>query len=114
MRIRSFILPLVLAAIPVGISTAKAADNDLEAVRPSTSTSTNNSTSERHGFGHGKYYGGYKYYPPYTFGACFSYNRDGATCSDVGYYEGQVGVPWGFGGVFQCVNGCLQWLRPSE
>ncbi|MBF0442453.1 MAG: family 16 glycosylhydrolase [Oligoflexales bacterium] len=43
---------------------------------------------------------------------CSSYNRDGKTCDEVGYAEGQTGEPWGIGnGFFQCVNGCLKWIR---
>ena len=45
---------------------------------------------------------------------CRAFNRDGITCWQVGYVEGQTGVPWGFGGVFQCFNGCLRWIGPSE
>ena len=42
---------------------------------------------------------------------CYNYNRDGRTCSFVGFSEGQVGHPWGHGnGQFRCTNGCLQYL----
>ena len=42
---------------------------------------------------------------------CYAYNRDGRTCSFVGYSEGQVGAPWGQGsGQFRCTNGCLQHI----
>ncbi|HET9237059.1 MAG TPA: hypothetical protein VFO10_07405, partial [Oligoflexus sp.] len=42
---------------------------------------------------------------------CKEYNRDGISCDDVGFYEGQVGYPWGNqSGKFRCVNGCLAWL----
>lgn len=42
---------------------------------------------------------------------CYSYNRDGRTCSFVGFSEGQVGHPWGHGnGQFRCTNGCLQYI----
>ncbi|MBM4250792.1 MAG: hypothetical protein FJ146_02365 [Deltaproteobacteria bacterium] len=43
---------------------------------------------------------------------CYAYNRDGRTCSFVGYSEGQVGTPWGQGaGTFRCTNGCLQYVN---
>ncbi|MBM4253890.1 MAG: hypothetical protein FJ146_18130 [Deltaproteobacteria bacterium] len=43
--------------------------------------------------------------------SCFAYNRDGRTCSFVGYSEGQSGTPWGQGaGQFRCTNGCLQYV----
>lgn len=43
--------------------------------------------------------------------SCYAYNRDGRTCSFVGYSEGQVGHPWGQGsGQFRCTNGCLQYV----
>lgn len=43
--------------------------------------------------------------------SCYAYNRDGRTCSFVGYSEGQVGQPWGQGsGQFRCTNGCLQYV----
>ncbi|MBM4253643.1 MAG: hypothetical protein FJ146_16880 [Deltaproteobacteria bacterium] len=42
---------------------------------------------------------------------CYSYNRDGRSCSFVGFSEGQEGAPWGQGsGRFRCTNGCLQYL----
>jgi hypothetical protein len=42
---------------------------------------------------------------------CFAYNRDGRTCSDVGFSEGQTGAPWGQGaGQFRCTSGCLQFV----
>ena len=50
------------------------------------------------------------YIPP-VYNDCRAYNRDGVTCQQVGYYEGQVGQPWGFqSGTFRCVNQCLQFL----
>jgi len=46
------------------------------------------------------------------YNVCFSYNRDGSTCQQVGYSEGQVGWPWGVrGGKFRCINSCLQYLE---
>lgn len=46
-------------------------------------------------------------------GDCRAYNRDGVTCREVGFADAQVGRPWGTaGGVFRCVDGCLQWLGP--
>ena len=67
---------------------------------------------------HNGYYGGYRgYYAPGFYGSsdfCRAYNRDGITCGAVGYVDGQTGVPWGFGGVFQCTDGCLKWIGPSE
>jgi hypothetical protein len=46
---------------------------------------------------------------------CKEYNRDGISCDDVGFYEGQVGYPWGsHSGKFRCVNGCLAWLGQAQ
>jgi hypothetical protein len=45
------------------------------------------------------------------WGDCRYYNRDGITCNQVGFFEGQVGSPWGFdAGQFRCINGCLQYV----
>ncbi len=45
------------------------------------------------------------------YNSCYNYNRDGISCSQVGFFEGQVGAPWGgIGGHFRCTTGCLQWV----
>jgi len=63
----------------------------------------------------GGYYGGYNgrnYGGPQDY--CRAYNRDGITCQQVGFYEGQIGAPWGWNaGEFLCVNGCLKWASPN-
>ena len=42
---------------------------------------------------------------------CTQYNRDGKTCQEVGFTEGQQGEPWGPGaGIFRCTNSCLAWV----
>lgn len=46
---------------------------------------------------------------------CKDYNRDGITCDDVGFHEGQSGYPWGKkSGEFRCENGCLAWVGQSQ
>jgi hypothetical protein len=46
---------------------------------------------------------------------CKEYNRDGITCDQVGYQEGQLGYPWGYkSGQFRCVNGCLAWAGQAH
>jgi hypothetical protein len=48
-----------------------------------------------------------------TSNQCYAYNRDGRTCSFVGFSEGQVGYPWGGqAGKFECTNGCLKIVGP--
>ena len=43
--------------------------------------------------------------------SCYAFNRDGRTCQDVGFSEGQVGYPWGeAAGQFSCVNSCLRYV----
>ena len=44
---------------------------------------------------------------------CHAYNRDGISCAQVGFTEGEQGSPWGeSGGQFRCINNCLQWFAP--
>ena len=45
---------------------------------------------------------------------CKTYNRDGVTCAQVGYVEGQQGAPWGLDhGQFRCMNGCLHFVADN-
>lgn len=42
---------------------------------------------------------------------CRQHNRDGATCAQVGFGEGQTGMPWGQqSGMFVCVDRCLRYV----
>ena len=46
---------------------------------------------------------------------CRRYNRDGITCNQVGYSEGQYGYPWGpQNGQFQCFDSCLKYIDPNQ
>ncbi len=46
---------------------------------------------------------------------CKDYNRDGVSCQDVGFHEGQIGYPWGEkSGKFRCENGCLAWVGQAH
>ena len=105
MSLKTFVLPLIVAAIPLTLS--------------ATSVPTSRDDLDCH-HNYGAYYRGYRGYGYgwgngfYGNGMCLGVNRDGITCGQVGYAEGQTGVPWGFGGVFVCENGCLKWIGPSE
>lgn len=46
---------------------------------------------------------------------CRAFNRDGRTCADVGYTEGQSGYPWGAAaGLFRCRQNCLELAPPPD
>ena len=88
MSIKTFVLPLIVAAMPLTLLGGPG------------SVSTGIA-----GFSHGS---------TATFwNSCYAYNRDGVTCWQVGYVEGQRGAPWGEpAGQFLCVNSCLKWIGP--
>lgn len=46
---------------------------------------------------------------------CRHYNRDGATCAQVGFGEGQSGSPWGQqAGMFVCMDRCLRYVGQAH
>ena len=115
MRIKLLMMPLVAALMPFTFATANASDDD--------GLDCGHRGRGRYGYGvgYGSGYGsgcgggsGGYYRGSNNYGGCYSYNRDGISCAQVGYGESQVGVPWGFGGVFKCQDGCLLWIGPSE
>jgi hypothetical protein len=65
--------------------------------------------------GHDDCYGSGCKEPAPHYNYCKDYNRDGITCDQVGFDEGQVGYPWGYkSGKFRCENGCLAWVGQAE
>jgi len=107
MSIKTFLMSVLFAATPTLAHAAVDSLND-DAAEAMSSDGTY-STECHHGQPGGYYPAPGGYYGPRD--DCRNYNRDGITCQQVGFYEGQSGAPWGYGaGQFRCTNGCLQWV----
>ena len=111
MCIKTLLMSVLLASSSM---TAYAASESINS-NETTNLVSGSEDSAEHLRNPGGYYGGY--YGGNYGGSqdyCRAYNRDGITCQQVGFYEGQIGAPWGWNaGQFLCVNGCLKWASPN-
>ena len=83
MSIKKLLMPFIVAVMPL---TLHAGPGSAHVYSPSTSSFT-------------------------PTNRCFASNRDGVRCTDVGFFDGQIGAPWGpAAGEFVCADGCLKWI----